>query len=75
MPVLPERPSNLKMIFDERVHKVEADLCKVAEAEHKELHQVRKEVHQVHKVEANPYKVSHAVSYASTMKKDALCNE
>ena len=52
MPVLPERPSNLKMIFHERVHEVEADLCKVAETESKERHQVCKEVHEVHKVEA-----------------------
>ena len=75
MPILIEKPSSLKMIFHQRVHKVEANLCKVAEAEHKEPHQICKEVHQVHKVEANLYKVSHAVSYASTMKKDALCNE
>ena len=52
MPVLPERPWNLKMIFHDPVHKVEADLCKDAKEESKERHQVCKEVHEVHKVEA-----------------------
>ena len=57
MPLLPETPWNLKMIFQEPVHKVEADQCKDAKEESKERHQVCKEVHQVHKVEAELYKV------------------
>ena len=52
VPLLPETPWNVRIIFQEAAHKVEAHLCKDAKEESKERHQVCKEVHERHKVEA-----------------------